>query len=64
MNFPLSNESKVRLIATQMGVSYDDALSFLSGIAFWMERGHPFELAVQRHMQTLREGAALLGVGA
>lgn len=64
MNFPMSNEAKVGLIAKQMGVSRDDALSFLSSIAFWMERGHPFELAVQRHMQTMRDGAALLGVGA
>jgi len=64
MNFQLSNESKVRLIAKQMGVSYDDALCFLSCVAAWMERGLPFEFAVQRHMQTMRDGAGLLGVGA
>lgn len=57
--FPMSGESKVRLIAKQMGVSYDDALSFLAAVAFWMEKGLPYELAVQKHMQTMREGCAL-----
>lgn len=62
--FPVSPEAKVRLLAEKLGVSYDDALSFLSGVAFWMDRGLPFALAVQRHAQTMRDGARLLGVGA
>jgi len=56
--FPLTAE-KVRLVAKQMGVSYGDALGFLSGVAFWMEKGAPFELAVQRHAQTMLDGCAL-----
>jgi hypothetical protein len=57
--FPMSPESKVRIIAKDMGVSYEDSLSFLGCVAFWMEKGLPFELAVQRHMQTMRDGCAL-----
>jgi hypothetical protein len=57
--FPMTHEAKVRLLAQDMGVSYGDALSFLQGVAFWMEKGLPFELAVQRHAQTMREGCQL-----
>jgi hypothetical protein len=63
LSFPLSGEAKVRHLAKRMGVSYEDALAFLSAVAFWMERGLPFELAVQKHMQTMREGCAV-AVGA
>jgi hypothetical protein len=55
----MTGESKVRMIAKHMGVSYDDALSFLKGVHFWIEKGLPFELAVQKHMQTMRDGCAL-----
>lgn len=57
--FPVSPETKVRQLAAQMGVTYADALAFLQGVAFWIDRGHPFELAVQRHAQTMRDGCAL-----
>lgn len=57
--FPLTAESKVRVIAKQMGVSYSDALSFLAHVAHWMDKGMTFELAVQMHMKTMREGSAL-----
>jgi hypothetical protein len=57
--FPMTAEDKVRHLAKQMGVSYGDALAFLQAVAFWMDKGLPFELAVQRHMQTMRDGCAL-----
>lgn len=58
MNTNELHAAKVRMIAHQMGVTYDDALRFLSGVAFWMDRGIPFELAAQKHMQTTRNQGA------
>ena len=59
IRFPITGETKVRLLAAQMGVSYDDALQFLAAVSGWMDAGLPFELAVQRHMQAMRDGCAL-----
>jgi hypothetical protein len=57
--FPVSHEAKTRLLAARVGVSHGDMLAFLDGVRFWMDRGLCFELAVQRHAQTMREGCAL-----
>jgi hypothetical protein len=61
--FPTTGEAKVRMIAKQMGVSYNDALTFCEAVAFWMGKGLPFELAVQKHTQTMRDGCALMLAG-
>ena len=60
MNTNELHEAKSRMMAHQLGVSYEDAISFLGAVAFWMQQGLPFELAVQRHMQLMQQGCALI----
>lgn len=54
------NEVKLGALADQMGVSRDDARSFLSAVGFWMAKGLSFDQAVEKHMQIMREGCALM----
>lgn len=55
----MTGEAKVRLMAKQMGVSYEDALQFCQCIAFWMDKGATMEEAIVQHMKTMREGCAI-----
>lgn len=59
IQFPMTGEAMVRHLAKRLGVSYEDALSFMKHVAFWMDKGHSFEAAIARHMQTMRDGCAL-----
>jgi hypothetical protein len=53
-------KAKVAELARQMGVSTGDAMDFLSGVSYWMNKGLPFDAAVRQHMKTFREGCELM----
>jgi len=52
--------AKIEAIASQMGMSANDALAFIAGVQVWADKGMDIKSAINKHMEVMRDGCALM----